>query len=502
MSDKPVSSYDEVPYSHTVFACTHPDHLAVMARLFGLDTPPSNRCRVLELGCGTGANLISIALSIPESECTGIDSSLRHIEMANDCASFTGATNTVFHAMSISDVDRSFGEFDYIIAHGVYSWVPQPVRDRILRICKENLSPHGIAYVSYNTYPGWHFKGLIRSIMRYHARKFDSPGEQIEQGRSILNFVKRAIGGKETPYGGLLHQACRQIAEESDEYVFHEFLEEENNPIFFREFVTRAAAGGLQYLSEAEPVPLTRNLPADIAAELRSIATDVIDAEQYLDFVRNRAFRCTLLCHSGETIRRPPDASAIESMYMTTHALAVNQPDENLAPGVEQFVLPQGFRISTGNPFIKGVLRVLEDANPVPVAFSTLREGLKSEDAVLMTRQERELLKRGGPGVLCETLLQCFMAKLIELHLLPPVLVRTPGARPTASPLARYLAPGKRPVANLRHEQVFLTETEFNVLNKLDGKNDRAVLAQELDMSNDEVADSLNGLARKGLLIS
>jgi SAM-dependent methyltransferase/methyltransferase-like protein len=502
MPDRCVSSYDEVPYADTVFAYTHPDHLAVMVRLFGLNTPPPERCRVLELGCGTGTNLVAIALSIPCSECVGIDLSRRQIEMANDKVSVTGARNTVFHAMNLLDVDRSFGKFDYIIVHGVYSWVSKPVRERILDICKENLSPHGVAYVSYNTYPGWHFKAAIRSIMSYHARKFESTVEQIEQGRAILDFLNEAVGGGETLYGGLLQAESQQIANKSDDYVFHEFLEEENNPVYFREFALRAAGKGLQYVCEADPVPLTRNLPPEIATKLQSIASDVLDAEQYLDFVRNRAFRRTLLCHSSETIQRPPDAARIKFMSVTTHALAVKQPVENLAPGVLQFIVPHGARISTNNPLIKGGLQMLENAHPIPIAVPELWEALTSEDTVPMTEQEREAIKRAGPGELYDTLLQCFMARLIELHITPPVLVKIPGAYPTASPLARYLASRKKPVANLRHEQVILTEFEGRVLVNLNGKNDRATLARQLDTSDEEVEESLTSIARKGLLIS
>ena len=150
------SSYDQVPYPSYVHAQTHPDRLASIAVLFGITPAQVESARVLELACGQGGNLIPIACSFPKSTCLGIDLSEKQIASGREIIDRLGLPNIELQAESILDFRKEAGTFDYIIAHGVFSWVPGRVRDKILAICGQNLSPRGIAYVNYNTFPGWH----------------------------------------------------------------------------------------------------------------------------------------------------------------------------------------------------------------------------------------------------------------------------------------------------------------------------------------------------------
>src|SRR6516165_7913322 len=159
MSKVPETSYDEIPYSNNAFYHTHPDCLATVATLFGMKPAPVQACRVLELGCGRGGNLIPMATSLPTSRFVGIDLSARQIAGGQEAVESLGLTNVELKQLSILDVDSDFGRFDYIICHGVYSWVPAAVQEKILEICAQNLAPSGIAYISYNCYPGWHLRG-------------------------------------------------------------------------------------------------------------------------------------------------------------------------------------------------------------------------------------------------------------------------------------------------------------------------------------------------------
>src|SRR5262249_30408638 len=161
--------YDEVPYSSKPFPQTHPDNLATVATLFGMTPPPVERCRVLELGCAAGGNLLPLAAALPGSRFVGIDLSRRQIDDGRPGREALGLRNFRLRHRSILDVGADFGQFDYILCHGVYSWVPAPVQDKILEVCAGHLAPNGVAYVSYNTYPGWHIPGAVRAMMRYHA---------------------------------------------------------------------------------------------------------------------------------------------------------------------------------------------------------------------------------------------------------------------------------------------------------------------------------------------
>src|SRR5262249_50413347 len=157
---------------------THPDCLAAVAALLGLRPAPPDRCRVLELGCTDGGNLIAMALTLPESRFVGVDLSPRQVADGQAVVRDLGLTHVELRALSIRDVADSFGQFDYILCHGVSPWVPAEVRDKILSVCKRNLAPRGVAYVSYNTYPGWHLWTPLRDLARFHTRCFGEAAER------------------------------------------------------------------------------------------------------------------------------------------------------------------------------------------------------------------------------------------------------------------------------------------------------------------------------------
>jgi SAM-dependent methyltransferase len=198
------TSYDLVPYWGHPYRESHPDQLATVARLFGLTTPAVDKARVLELGCASGANLIPAAVSVPGATFLGIDLSLRQIDEGRRTIAALGLANIELVQGSIDTIGAEHGQFDYIICHGVYSWVPRNIQDHILRVCSRNLAAEGIAYVSYNTYPGWFMRGMVRRMMGFHARRFADPATQLEQARALLDFLSRASTGVDATYHALL----------------------------------------------------------------------------------------------------------------------------------------------------------------------------------------------------------------------------------------------------------------------------------------------------------
>jgi SAM-dependent methyltransferase len=295
------TSYDVVPYESRSFVETHPDHLATMATLFGLEPPAIDRCRVLELGCSQGSNLIPMATALPGSTFVGIDLSARQIADGQKTATALGLTNIQLKALNILDVDESFGRFDYIVCHGVYSWVPSAIQDKILHICAKQLAPNGIALISYNTYPGWYVKQVVRDMIFYHARQFAEPLEQVRQARSFLDYLARSVApDSSSSYEVNLRSAAVVLQEKSDSYLLHEFLEEFVQPIYFYQFVARAAAWKLRYFADARIPPMySAGLCPEAIQTLRQLAPDPIRSEQYLDFLTRRSFRRSLLCHSS-----------------------------------------------------------------------------------------------------------------------------------------------------------------------------------------------------------
>ena len=208
-------------------------------------------------------------------------------------ASSTSSNIELRHA-SILDVDASYGEFDYIICHGVYAWVPREVQDKILSIYAEHLTPNGVGHVSYNTYPGWHFRGMVREMLVYHSSGFTDPPTRIAAAKAMLGFLAQSAG-QESPYGRILNAELDLLAKLPDYYLFHEHLEPDNQtallprvrracrrrgPAVSRrrrsaddgplQLSRRGAAGPPQALEQRRPSRAVHGLPPqpDVPAEL------------------------------------------------------------------------------------------------------------------------------------------------------------------------------------------------------------------------------------------
>src|SRR5262245_7964121 len=237
MSTPEASSYDKVPYDARPRYATNPDCLATLATLLDVNPTPVDRCRVLELGCATGGNLFPLAEAHPQSQFVGIDLSPVQIEAGRQVARALGMTNLRLEAKSILDVEPEFGEFDYVIAHGVYSWVPALVRDKLMSICKKNLAPNGVAYISYNTYPGWHLRAGVRDMMNFHVQALDDPQKKVQQARALLDFMIENAPEPDGIWQRVMQDEANVVRPVGDYYLFHEHLEEENHPVYFYQFM-------------------------------------------------------------------------------------------------------------------------------------------------------------------------------------------------------------------------------------------------------------------------
>jgi methyltransferase-like protein/cyclopropane fatty-acyl-phospholipid synthase-like methyltransferase len=475
MSEALLTSYEEVPYESKPVYRTNPDGLATVAVVFGLRPPPVERCRVLELGGAAGGNLIPVALTHPEGRFLGIDLSPRQIADGQKVVDALGLKNVELRAMSILDIDEGFGQFDYITCHGVFSWVPPEVQDKILDVCKRNLAPDGIAYVSYNTYPGWHLRGMVRDMMRYHAAGRATPQERVRQARAMLDFLVQASAGSDTTYDCLLRDEAGLLAGGSDSYLFHEQLEEFNHPVYFHEFAERAAGHGLQFLAEAQFSLFDQNMPAlvrDTVAEWSS--GDLVRREQYLDFLRCRTFRRSLLCHAGAAVRRESDPAVVTRMHLSALAKPQSAKPDVTGSGTEAFHAPDGAHLTTNHPFVKAALVGLFELWPRAVSFDVLCQAVRERlgPAWAAAGSDKEVRQ-----FLAGALLQCYLGNIIEMHLYPPQFTLFPGERPVASPLARLQADaGQERVTSLSHRIVELSLMDRLVLRHLDGRHDRAAL--------------------------
>jgi protein-L-isoaspartate O-methyltransferase len=472
------SSYQDLPYGERAFEASHPDRLATVAALHGLETVPLDRCRVLELGCAVGGNLTPMAAALPGSRFLGIDFSDPQIRVAQGYAQELGLTNIEFRRQDILDFDRSEGPFDYIICHGVYSWVPPRVQAKIQRILGDHLSPGGVGIVSYNVYPGWYLNGMIRDILQFGRRGASGARAELEQALTFLETVSDGIRQPEPAYKDKVRHASRKLRDGEATYVYHEYLEAFNSPVHFEQFARRAGRAGLQYLDDAELLDLSDQLSDRARAALAEFADDPVRHEQCMDYIRGRTFRRSLLCRASATIHRAPQPQALRGLRIAS-SLGPESPSPDLtAQTAEKFLSSDGPSLTTNNPYLKSALAVLHQAYPGVVAFADLWAAVRGKAAV-----------PGGEGLgedadvscLAEPLLTCARRGLVELHTLLPSIARELPQRPVIHPLARRQAQRGPLVVNLRHQMIALDDLARAAVALLDGTCDRPRLVAALE---------------------
>ncbi len=471
------TSYDEIPYKSKPFPQTHPDRLATLARLFGITPTSITRCRVLELGCAGGGNLIPMAFHLPESEFVGVDLSGRQVKQALKTIEDLGLKNIRVENASIMDINESWGTFDYIICHGVYSWVSDEIQDKILAISSKNLAPQGVAYISYNTYPGWHLREMIRRMMRYHTEQLQDTPQRIEQSRALINFLAGSVS-TDNYYGLMLKSELDLVKRSQDWYLFHEHLEEVNTPIYFHQFVDLATKHNLQYLAEADfSTMLSSGFPKNVSETLNRISPNIIRTEQYMDFLRNRFFRQTLLCHKERSLNRNLDSDSLNGLLIASSACPESEPID-LSPAKKQsFRTPSDVTFNTDFPLTKAALTVLNEHWPVAIDQDRLiHEAYRQLDQCHTTDNNID-----GWKTVREDLLHCYTLNIVEFHTCQDACEKEVNITPKVSRLAAYQITKGQTVVNQRHEHVALDVIGKELIRVLDGKRDYEALLAYLN---------------------
>ena len=294
--------YKELGYKSYPFPFTTPAYLEAYGALVGLNTPPAKTARVLELGATYGGNIISQAVHNPEATFVGIELSQDQVEKGNKIISDAKLDNVSLVQGDILNFDETLGTFDYIIAHGFYSWISDEMKDKLLDIISNHLADNGIAYVSYNTYPGWHTMEEVRQLMLFANRGHDelTHKEKVLRGKTVGSLV----GSQILNYDNLKERnskflgALRSVMQKDDYYVGHDHLEPHNDPCYFYQFNDHLKAHNLSYVCDADlTLSMVRTYDESIADKLEKLAPNSqADQEQYLDFMLDTPFRKSIIC--------------------------------------------------------------------------------------------------------------------------------------------------------------------------------------------------------------
>jgi SAM-dependent methyltransferase len=484
---------DRFTYPGTVYSAAHIDRLASMAFLHGVDSPELKTCRVLELGCNRGLHLIGMALLYPEAQFVGVDVSEASIASASDLAEALELSNISFRAMDIAQLTGRPGECDYLIAHGLYSWVPDTTREKILEICGRVLADNGIALISFNTYPGWHLRQLVVEMMNLHTAGIEDPIEKLKQGAAFAGTVLRAVG-EDSPVASLIQSEVESLLSKDPLVTYFDDFFAENTAVYFSEFMRRARLHGLQYVSEAEITRLSlESLPAEAGELIRGIE-DVVTREQYVDFFRLTRFRHTLLCRDGVLLDRGNLAFRLTRMYIAS-SLQPSGPAEINSDADARFRTQTGGIITVNQPFVKAVVTELANAWPARISFAELLE--RASATVTPPQQDpAEMLNK--------VLFRMLNPNLLEIDIVPYPFPSEVTEKPVASKLARLQAANGSEVISMRHHVVDLDDPAARtVLRLLDGTRDRRQILESATLVGCELNfDQLEIILHRMLALS
>lgn len=445
-----MSSYDTTPYPSSPVPQAHPSRLAAIARLFGLPAALPAKARVLEIGCADGTNLLPLADAYPQAQFLGIDASSVQIATGRKAAEAAGLCNIELRHQDIVDFPAEAGQFDYIVAHGVYSWVKEPVREKLLALCARHLTENGVAFVSYNALPGWNMRRSIRDMMLFHTRALAEPKDKVVQARALLGFLADSVPVENNAYGLMLKGELETISRVTDNYLLHDYLEEENTPFYFSDFVARAGQHGLQYLGEPSLSQMLAANFSDSVSKTLSQMGQIVQQEQYMDFLRNRSFRQTLLCNGKAQLSRklspePLKTCAFRGLFgMPSQGVDLNE-------GVAvPFAAANGGQISASDPFLKAIFVELAGTGFQAISYQALLAAARAKAQPFLSQmpanldqvQEATLLANLF-NLYAKGLIDVF-AQAIELNLQVP-------DNPAVSALVRYQAVHARGITNRAH---------------------------------------------------
>jgi SAM-dependent methyltransferase len=466
-----VDAYDEHPYTQHAYAETHPRRVAAVARLSRWEPPGLEGARVLELGCGRGGNLSPMAAGAPAMTFVGVDRSARQIADAERVAIGAALANVTFACSSFEAFDSPPGSFEFVVCHGVLSWIAPQARASLLERIARSLAPGGVAYVSFNVLPGWYERLGARDWLRFASSALGIPPDAAPRS---LQWLSDQASPERADYRRRLREIAGRLEETDPAYARHEYLAKEQSPLLVQSFLNEVSAAGLAYLGDAIPATTALELlPEEVQEQAGALGE--AETEQLVDFVRCTAFRRALLVRADEArtrawrLPRRLDGDGLRSLFIASRlrpceANADARPFETFEDGVQT--------VQVSNGVLRRALHELASHAPAALSFGALAaratEGCAPPPSGMLDSLAAELLDLW------------LATSAIDLLAAPPALSAVAGDRPVACPLARWQAMHGGIITNRLHQEVQMPDAIVRwVLARLDGTRAQRDLARE-----------------------
>ena len=365
--------YADLGYLSQPFPYASAPFLESYARLLGLSPAPASTARILEIGSSYGGNLISQALFYPKATFTGIEIAPTQVSVGKTYIDQLGITNLELLEGDVNESHHHLGTYDYIIAHGFYSWVDEETKDNFLRLCKKHLAENGILYMSYNTYPGWHKMDSVRALLEFANKDIDTLNhrEKVRHGKTVASKLGALMLEYDTVKNQQVSflQSLRQTLQKQDCYVGHDHLEPVNTPVYFHQCMDHMAEHGFTYLCDCD---LNLSFPDVYDETLRTRLQDLaphdpLAREQYIDFMLNTAFRKSLFTHKGATPKRITETSVTDAGFqrnLEQFLFTLRIPSEHLEPIFEDLAKRMPISVTDANHIHESTANTNGDTNP------------------------------------------------------------------------------------------------------------------------------------------
>lgn len=436
--------YDTVAYPTAIFSQTRPDRLAATAMLHGIAAADPATARVLEVGCGNAMNLLVMAAAAPEASFTGFDLAPTVIDRGQRRAAAAGMANVRLEVRDLIEAaDGLDGPFDYIIAHGLYAWVPEPVRASLFALIGRVLAPNGIAFVTYNTLPGGHFRMAVRDLMRHFMSSDGDPATMLRTAREVLRQFAEPQPDDGAVMAAYRHQAVCSLVQ-PDGLLFHDELSEHYHPQLHSAVAADAVRAGLHFLADTGRGRLDDGfLPEGVVAGA-DVHAQIVRLAQERDFMELRYFRRSLFVRAEAQPRRTLEPGAMRGLWMSSRCERDSDGD--------------GWRGEEGSEF------EVKD-QPLAAALDRLAEARPGRLPVAELDLNDDRLR---------SLLNLFDIGAVELHASPAPFATSPPERPALSPLARVMiGEGHDTLCTLDHSTVRIEDPALRrFLAGLDGSRD------------------------------
>ncbi|MEM1225033.1 MAG: class I SAM-dependent methyltransferase [Planctomycetota bacterium] len=469
-------AYDRVAYTGAPDPLIHLRHLEVASAMFGLRPSDISSCRVLELGCADGTNLLPYAVEFEGGTFVGVDLAIQRIQKANQAVETLRLSNISFHHADVCDIGAELGQFDYVLVPGVYSWATEEARDAIIRICRECLRDDGVATISYNTRPGWNWMDGLREFMTQRVNPSDPPEQQIAQARGAVELLA-SLTPASTAHGAYYQRVRDDLRQRRDTYLYHEYLTNHSQSFYFHEFEQQLRKQGLKYVADAD-FKLASGFGLDSNGRAAIARTPAEEKEQLRDFLLHTSYRRSIICHEGVVLTETPQHEHLQRLEVVWASSLRDRPvDSGFSKPIE-LPFDEG-SVTISDPLTMAAIGVLKKHWPHPIPFTDLHDRACESMATVMGKVAEPSPNPDQANTLARTLLAFQAVGLLKAFRTSPRIAKEISNRPRVGPQVRFAAKHGLAVVNQWHTSLpQLSGEQRHLLAHLDGNHDQSQLAE------------------------